>query len=105
MVVGATVVDVVVVVVVVVVEVVVVVVGGRVVVVVVVLVVVVVGRLEGVVVLEEEVVGVAVQSDKLLIVKCPGAQQVSVEYCLKVKTSPTTTGIESEPVALFSTVN
>ena len=47
------------------------------------------------------VVSEAVQSDKLLIVKCPGAQQVSVEYCLKVKTSPSTTGTESEPVALF----
>ena len=47
------------------------------------------------------VVAEAVQSDKLLIVKCPGAQQVSVEYCLKVKISPSTTGIDSEPVALF----
>ena len=44
-------------------------------------------------------------NDRLLIVRCPGAQQVSVEYWRNVKMSPSSTGTESEPVALFCCVS
>jgi hypothetical protein len=50
-------------------------------------------------VVEEVVVsGAAVHSDKLLMVKFPGWQQVSVEYWRNVNTSPSCTGTDFVPL-------
>jgi hypothetical protein len=56
-----------------------------------------------VVVVVVDVVDVVVNShrDRLLIVRWPGWQHVSVEYCRKEKMSPSSTGTEREPEALF----
>ena len=43
--------------------------------------------------------------DRLLIVRYPGWQHESVEYCRNVKMSPSWTGTDSSPVALFSCVS
>ena len=65
------------------------------------------GTVEVVVVVVVDVVDVVIDThnDRLLIVRCPGAQQVSIEYCRNVKMSPSLTGTESEPVALFCCVS
>jgi hypothetical protein len=42
---------------------------------------------------------------KLVIVSRPGWQHESVEYCWNAKTSPGSTSISNDPVALFSSVN
>jgi hypothetical protein len=56
-----------------------------------------------VVVVVVDVVDVVVNShrDRLLIVRWPGWQHVSIEYCRKEKMSPSSTGTEREPEALF----
>jgi hypothetical protein len=47
------------------------------------------------------VVAVNSHNDRLLIVRCPGEQQVSVEYWRNVNTSPSFTGTDLVPVAVF----
>jgi hypothetical protein len=42
--------------------------------------------------------------DRLLIVRYPGWQQESIEYWRNVNTSPSLTGTDSSPVALFCCV-
>jgi hypothetical protein len=56
-----------------------------------------------VVVVVVDVVDVVVNShrDRLLIVRIPGWQHVSIEYCRKENMSPSSTGTEREPEALF----
>jgi hypothetical protein len=53
-----------------------------------------------------DVVDVVIDShrDRLLIERIPGEQQVSVEYCRNENKSPSSTGTDSEPVALFCCV-
>jgi hypothetical protein len=60
-----------------------------------------------VVVVVVDVVDVVIDShrDKLLIVRIPGEQHVSMEYCRNVNTSPSWTGTDLDPVALFCCVS
>jgi hypothetical protein len=44
-------------------------------------------------------------NDRLLIVRYPGWQQESIEYWRNVKISPSLTGTDSSPVALFCCVS
>jgi hypothetical protein len=54
-----------------------------------------------------DVVDVVIDShrDRLLIERIPGEQQVSIEYCRNENKSPSSTGTDSEPVALFCCVS
>ena len=65
------------------------------------------GTVEVVVVVVVDVVDVVIDAhnDRLLIVRCPGAQQVSIEYWRNVKMSPSFTGTDLVPVALFCCVS
>ena len=44
-------------------------------------------------------------NERLLIVRLPGWQHVSIEYWRKVNTSPSDTGTDIEPVELFCCVS